>query len=83
MSLLWRLLGTAIGLCMRERQGNAVVAIIEVQAALEDGKHEKDAAEVYWSLIETFPFPCSAYSSAVASSNTGVEACLLSCSYPA
>ena len=65
------------GVCLRDRQGNAVVVIVEVQARLKDGKHEKDATEVYWSLIESFAFPFPAYSSAMASSSTGAEACLL------
>lgn len=75
MFLLWRLPRAGVGL--RDRQGNTVVIIVEVQARLENGKHKKDATEVYWSLVESFAFPLPSYSSAVASSSTGAEACLL------
>ena len=83
MSLLWRLLRIGVGLCLYDRQGNAVVVVVEVHARLQNGKHEKETAEVYWSLIESFTFPRTAESLAVASSRTGAEACLPSCSYPA
>ena len=83
MSLLCRLLRIGVGLCLHDRQSNAVVVVVEVHTRLKNGKHQKDTAEVYWSLIESFTFPCTAYSSAIASSRTGAEACLLSCSYPA
>ena len=61
MSLLWRLLRIGVGLCLHDRQGNAVVVVVEMHARLKDGKHKKDTAEVYWSLIESFTFPCTAY----------------------
>lgn len=82
MLLLWRLSRIRDRLCLRGWQGNTVVIIVKMQARLKDGKHEKDAAEVYWSLIESLAFPFSAYASATASSRIGAEPCLLSGSYP-
>lgn len=64
MLLLWRLSRNGVDLCFRDWQGDAVVIIVEVQARLNNGKHEKHSPEVYWSLVESFAFPCSAYPSA-------------------
>ena len=62
MPLLWGLLRIGAGFCLRDWQGNAVVVVPEMHARLKNGKHKKDTAEVYWSLIESFTFPCTVYS---------------------